>query len=499
MPEGVLHFLQALQHGSPYPLVFHTLLFALVFGVLFVLNIGLSRWPAARTYLLLAFSLFFYYKAGGAWVLLLCGTALVDYTIGLLMHRTQKQRTKDALLYTSVVVNLGVLAYFKYTLFFVKSWADVTGTEALVLNIMLPIGISYYTFRSLTYVLDLHRELIEAPERNYARYLLFVSFFPTLLAGPITRAIDFLPQLRQKLNLTNEQVGRAFFLFTLGFCKKVILADYLAANFTTRVLDAPGLFTGMEGYLALLGYGVQLYADFSGYTNMALGVALLLGIALPENFNRPFRATSVTDFWRRWHLTLSSWFNDYVFTPLNFSWRGLRYAGTAAAIVVTFLLSGLWHGASYSFVLWGLAHGLAIALEYLTTGVRTRLRTALGTRWGTPVMNFFGWILTLHFLLFTFALFRCATLTDAGTLLARIFTAFQGELFVRWLSEYAAPAGVLLLGLLLLVVPAGVKRVLQAHFIALPWPVQALLVALAVALAYQVRSADMQPFIYLQF
>jgi D-alanyl-lipoteichoic acid acyltransferase DltB (MBOAT superfamily) len=497
LPQWLAHLLQALSHGSPYPLFFNTVLFAALFTLLYALQLALARYNAVRLALLLLFSLYFYYKTSGWFVLLLCATAAHDWLVGLGIFHAKKQWQKDALLYLSLAVNLGLLGFFKYALFFTRTWYDLWSMPQpeLVWHVALPIGISFYTFKTLSYVIDVHRETIEAPTRNYLHYLLYVSFFANILAGPITRAGEFLPQLGQRFVLTREQLGRAVFLFALGLIKKVVVADYLAANFTDRVLDSPGAFTGLENLLSLYGYAIQLYCDFSGYTDMALAVALLLGFELTGNFNEPFKATSVSNFWRRWHITLSSWFNDYVFMPLNFSWRAWGRWGVALAALVTFLLSGLWHGAGWGFVLWGLAHGAAIGYEALAQQPRAWVAGKL-PHW---LYNPLSTVLTFHFLLLTYILFRTHSLADAATCAQRILNNFSGDLFARWLEQYLFPALVLLLGLAMHFAPTRFKQWLRQTFVGLPWPVQALALALVVVLVYQSRTAGLQPFIYLQF
>lgn len=496
-PAWLADLLQALGHDSPYPLLFNTVLFAALFTLLFAAQWALSRWNGVRLALLLFFSLYFYYKASGWFVLLLCATAAHDWVVGLGIFQARKQWQKNALLYWSVALNLGLLGFFKYTLFFTRTWYDLWGLPQpeLVWHITLPIGISFYTFKTLSYVIDVHREMIDTPERNPLHYLLYVSFFANILAGPITRATEFLPQLRMPFALGKAQVGRAVYLFALGLFKKIVVADYLAANFTDRVLDSPGAFTGLENLLALYGYAIQLYCDFSGYTDMALAVALLLGFELAGNFNEPFKATSVSNFWRRWHISLSSWFNDYVFMPLNFGWRNWGRWGVALAAVLTFLLSGLWHGAGWGFVLWGLAHGLAIAFETLMQPPRAWL----GSKVPAWLWNGIGTLVTFHFLLVTYMLFRTHSVADSLTVADRILNHFSADLFLRWLDQYLFPALVLLLGFALHFAPTRFKQWCGHTFVKLPWPVQAIALALVVVVVYQSRTAGAQPFIYLQF
>lgn len=479
-------------------LVFHGTLFVSLFAAVYALYAALSR-TRARIYVLLAFSLYFYYKFSGPFVLLMLGTALLDWALSLALHRTRGDGARLALKYTSIGLSLGLLGYFKYTNFFVQSWWSIAnpGSEAPVYDILLPIGISYYTFKSIHYILEVHGG--EAPERNFFHYLTYISFFPNILAGPISRKDEILPQLRQPLQLSREDMGRAFFLFVKGLFKKIVIADFLAVNFVNRVFSSPDSYSGFENLMATYTYGFQLYADFSGYVDMALGVALLLGFRLQPNFNEPFKATNISDFWRRWHMTLSSWFNDYVFVPLSFAWRGWRRAGTILAVLLTFTLSGLWHGPHWAYVLWGTSHGLAIAYEVATGGIRKRL-AALLPRWLYTTLSV---LVTYQFLAFTYILFQAAVLNKdldyMGLMYGKIFTQLDWTLAPAFVQAYLWVVVVLALAILLHYLPTRWKLTLERSWIRTPWLLQPLLLALAVLLIYQVKSAAMLSFVYLQF
>jgi D-alanyl-lipoteichoic acid acyltransferase DltB (MBOAT superfamily) len=496
------NLLGALVHNPQLPatqLLFTGSLFWLLFTATFALMVLVGRWPLVRTGLILAFSLFFYYKFSGWFVLLLVGTALADWAMALAMAREQDGPLRTFWKVLAVGMNLSLLAYFKYTNFFVQSWWRVAnpGEAAPLYDILLPIGISYYSFKSISYILDVHGG--EAPERNPLRYLAFVSFFPNILAGPISRADEILPQLRKPLHLSREQAGLAVFLFIKGLFKKIVIADYLGQNFVNRIFDSPGLYSGLENLMATYAYGFQLYADFSGYVDMALGIALLMGFQLRPNFNEPFKATNLSDFWRRWHMTLSQWFNDYVFVPLSFAWRRWARLGTLLAVLLTFTLSGLWHGPHWGYVLWGLSHGLAIAWEVASAGWRKRVRA----RVPVGLYRVLSILLTYQYLAVTYVLFQAAVLGKdmayIGLMYEQMFTAVQWGLMGQWLAAYAWVAVVLGLAVLLHYWPRAHKQAVQQAFCRLHWALQALLAATAVLLIWQVKSAALVPFVYLQF
>ncbi|MBN2683403.1 MAG: MBOAT family protein [Bacteroidales bacterium] len=288
----------------------------------------------ARSSFLFFVSLFFYYKTGGYFFSLLIFSTLVDYFIGRGIHLSKKDYKRKLLVVLSVFVNLGVLAYFKYSYFIIENINDLFGTNLHVVNylsvwtnavsgsnfsvsnIILPVGISFYTFQTISYSIDVYRKKVD-PVKSIIDFGFYVSFFPQLVAGPIVRAAEFIPQIYQKYSLTKAEFSHAIFLIMNGLFKKMIVSDYISINFVERVFDAPLQYSGLENLLGLYGYSIQIYCDFSGYTDIAIGIALLLGFRLPLNFNSPYKAANITDFWRRWHISLSSWLRDYLYIPLG--------------------------------------------------------------------------------------------------------------------------------------------------------------------------------------
>jgi alginate O-acetyltransferase complex protein AlgI len=342
---------------------------------------------------------------------LMLSTTTVDYIAALMIHRTDAARRRNAWLVGSLVVNLGLLGYFKYAGFFLNSLNGIgkaIGAPVGLpdLHILLPIGISFYTFNSMSYTIDVWRKRVE-PTKHILEYTTFVALFPHLIAGPIVRFVDLLPQLRRpRPKLTSEAAGVGAYFFTCGLVKKLLLADQLSPHVDALFLHAPRLgFVG--SWAAALGYALQLYFDFSGYSDMAVGLAWLIGFRFPQNFNSPYKAVNVSDFWRRWHMSLSAWFRDYLFIPLGGSRRGAKR--TVVNLVVTMFLAGLWHGAAWTFVVWGLVHGLAL-------GVHGVLRS----RGLTPKSVLVNRVVTFLYVVAAFVIFRAPNLHIAGTILWRM-------------------------------------------------------------------------------
>ncbi len=342
--------------------------------------------PMARTALLIGASYFFYMAsprppagshlpAPWYFVGLLLVSTFLDYIASAKIHaaaeklshplpevQNSARRTRNAWLVTSLVGNLGLLGYFKYTNFFIEAFTDVAnlfglGIVAPHLDLLLPIGISFYTFQSLSYTIDVWRQRL-TPEPNFAKFALFVVFFPQLVAGPIVRASEFLPQLHQRPSLTRADIEESLFRIFKGLAKKVILGDWIAAGFADLIFSTPDAYTSLEVLLALYAFTLQIYADFAGYSDIAIGVARLMGFKIPENFDRPYQARNLAEFWRKWHMTLSTWLRDYLFFPLGGS--KVSPARTYFNLWLTMFLVGMWHGASWNFVIYSNLHGLAM-------------------------------------------------------------------------------------------------------------------------------------------
>lgn len=366
---------EALAHVFQYdpdrPLLFNSGDFFLLFGLFYLGYLVLLRRFNLRILYTLSFSLFFYYQSSGWYFFLLLFSTLVDFALGHFIYRARTPAWRRLFLLLSLGVNLGLLGYFKYTNFFIGSINDLLARNFAFQDLFLPVGISFFTFQTMSYSIDIYRgHLIPLTEgiRNTRTFLtrlldfaFFVSFFPQLVAGPIVRAADFIPQIRRKPRLTRRAMGQAFLLIMGGLLKKAVISDYISINFVDRVFEGPRLYSGFENLLAAYGYAIQIYCDFSGYSDMAIGLALLMGFFLPENFRRPYTATSLQDFWRRWHISLSTWLRDYLYISMGGNRKGK--ARTYLHLMITMLLGGLWHGAGWVFIIWGGLHGLGLAFE----------------------------------------------------------------------------------------------------------------------------------------
>ena len=384
---------------------------------IFLVAVFLLYWPVARNRslalaVILLANYFFYAKWDLFYLFLIPAASTCDFAIGLALERSKSKPLRRILVWLSVLLNLGILASFKYMPFFLDNYSRLSGRPAPEWHWIFPLGISFYAFQSLTYTIDIYRRDAKATS-SYLAYLASVSFFPTTLAGPITRVATLLPQFEKKdKTLSSSDSGKAMFLIALGLTKKLLVADFLADNLVNRVFDLPKLYTGAETLIAVYAYALQLYYDFSGYTDIAIGSALLLGIKLPINFNMPYSAESIADFWRRWHISLSNWLRDYLY----FSLPGLRSKWkifTYLNLIVTMVLGGLWHGASWNFVIWGALHGCGLAVTRAVQGAAPKVD---GSGWGRIGRIF----LTVNFVCFAWIFFRAPTLEAAGSILSRI-------------------------------------------------------------------------------
>lgn len=444
---------------------------------------------ASRTAMMLyvvAFNLYFAYRLNGSVMWLLPATACFNYALTQEMA-LREGRTRKLLLATVVVADLAVLAYFKYATFILN---DVIGlmlrTNFSLGSIVLPVGISFYTFQGISHAVDVYRRRFTM-NTTLLEYFFYLTFFPLLLAGPITRAENLIPRLRRNRQASSRMVWSGLWLIMLGLVKKNMVSDYIG-QFTTWVFDAPQTFSGFENMAALLGYPVQIYFDFSGYSDMSIGAAAILGFCLPDNFRFPYRALNLTDFWRRWHISLSTWFRDYLYIPLGGNRKGtLRmYANN----FITMLVAGLWHGASWMFVIWGALHGFGLCVHKFFS--RQLHITIPSTLWG----NTLSWLITYVYVCFAWSFFRSQSLTQLGTMYNKITADFSWAYLSPFV--YARPLWtVCLIGAMLTyLIPERTYTRLQLRFITLPWLAKFLLFIVCVQLAIEVAQEDVQPFIY---
>ena len=601
---------------SSSPLLFTQFYFWAFFAIVYIIFALIGNKRLMRNAFLFFVSLFFYFKTSGFSLLILLFVTISDFLIAKRISRAPKQGSKKAWLILSIVLDLSILCYFKYSYFFADIIHTITGAEIKIVDIfaqlgnvfagremfsvdaiVLPVGISFFIFQVISYTIDVYRKEIE-PVKNILDFGFYVSFFPQLVAGPIVKASDFIPQLYKKYHLGRRQFGIAIFWILNGLAKKIILSDYIAVNFIDRVFENPLLFTGFENLTALFGYSLQVYADFSGYTDIAIGVAMLMGFYLPQNFDSPYKAVNPPDFWRRWHMSLSRWLKSYLYIPLggnreasfgtyfwivlfaiigailSGSWAvSLIFLGIGLVVIaishiskerkkniianlnrfITMLLGGLWHGASWNFIIWGGLNGAGMIVYqfWKNTGwhFRMLLVTLLSaglivirhynpapiwnllTIWmlviyagfiiryiyhlckgskGQVLGTIWGVIQTFTFITFTRLFFRSGSNLDpesaneeawntAQNMVNQIGGKWDTSLIPDICAAYWEVFALILLGMIIHWMPSRWKRWYRLNFALLPIPLMILVIVAAVFVIYQFITADVQAFIYFQF
>jgi alginate O-acetyltransferase complex protein AlgI len=505
-------FQEIFYYSQNKPLLFTQFLFWIFF---FVLMLGYSliyKTKRLKLAYIMVFSLFFYYKCAGYFFFLLLFSTLFDFGMSHLIHRAQKKPLRLFFLTCSIIVNIGLLCFFKYFAFFtgilnnaldlhiqpfnfLAAGANMIGnTHFDVGKIILPVGISFFTFQTISYAVDVYRRKI-MPAKNILDFGFFVTFFPQLVAGPIVRAADFLPQIYKKYELTLVDFNRALYLILNGLMKKIMISDYISVNFVDRVFDNPKLYSGFENLMAVFGYSMQIYCDFSGYTDIAIGLALLIGFRLPLNFNAPFKSANVTEFWRRWHISLSTWLTDYLFVPIATATRRWGKMGIVFALFITFFLSGLWHGAGWTFIIFGCMHGLAMIFEFLTSRLRKKTRKIVPHIIYHPISV----IITYLFVCFTWMFFRSHDFNTVFVMLDRIGNHFNWDLIPAVVQGYYKIFALIVLAFLIHMMPGNWKNGIIGVFMNTPLPLKAVAISVIVILLYQLTSLGVQPFIYFQF
>ncbi|HOH47747.1 MAG TPA: MBOAT family protein, partial [Candidatus Cloacimonadota bacterium] len=465
-----------LSYNPSQPLLFTSSFFMFFFLLIMLPYPILVNKIKVRTWYLMLFSLYFYYKTSGVFVLLLLITSAVNFYLGALIHTRDKKSSKNWLMTLSLIWNLGSLGYFKYTNFIIDTINSVFGGQLPMMDIFLPVGISFFTFQSLSYTMDIYFGKLE-PIRSFKDFAFFVSFFPQLVAGPIVRASWFIPQINQKLHLDKETTAKALVLIFAGLIKKGIIADYISINFVDRIFESPALFSGVENLIGVYAYGLQIYCDFSGYSDIAIGLAYLMGFELAANFNVPYTASSITDFWRRWHISLSTWLRDYLYIPLGGNRKGK--ARQYINLLITMVLGGLWHGASWNFVFWGALHGIGLTFDKLWLSLKISKNR---------FMKVISTFVTFNFVSFAWIFFRARSFEDAWTVLGRIFTEFKAPIFTQWLREYSLVAWLIAIGYLIHWIPQKFDQGIEKVLVKTPVVVQAAVLSCLIWLVFQFRS-----------
>ncbi|WP_426792271.1 MBOAT family O-acyltransferase [Sphingobacterium sp. WOUb80] len=464
------------------PLLFNNGFFVYFFFLFIILFYVLRNHQRARTYVFCLFSLYFFYKASGVFVLLVLLSAIIDFVLSNRIYNSKNKGGKKILLLCSIVFNLSLLIYFKYTNFFVELSNLAFHTHLSILNVLLPVGISFYTFENISYSIDVYKGEFK-PTDKFSEYLLFLSFFPKLVMGPIVRAKDFVPQIIQPYQISEGDLKKGFYLIFSGLFKKLIISDYITLNLVNYIFDDPKLHTGLENLIGVYGYAFVIYCDFSGYSDVAIGIALWLGFRIPPNFLSPYQSKNITEFWRRWHISLSSWLRDYLYIPLggNRNWslatlissllfisgifvasthlfhlsyalsacivgsiifilflpalltREQRGLAASANLLTTMLLGGFWHGASWNFILWGSFHGIGLAIHKIWLIFPGKRRGAMNDN---KVFNVLSLLLTFHFVCFTWIFFKAVDVHTALAMIEQIVYNFDANSFFPFYENY---------------------------------------------------------------
>ena len=442
----------------------------------FLLAVLLVYWPLARYRLpalgLILLANYLFYARWDIWYLILIPIAsTVDFAIGRGLEFTKDTLLRRLLVGASVMLNIGLLSTLRFK------------PDLLEHNLVLPLTLSFYAFQALTYTIDIYRGDSKSTP-SYLAHLAAVSFFPTIIAGPITRVSSLVTQFEKRKPVAAVDGSRALFMIGMGLSKKLLIADFLSTNFVNRVFDFPSLYTGAENLLAVYAYAVQIYCDFSGYTDIARGSAMLMGFQLPVNFNRPYMSRNLADFWRRWHITLSHWLRDYLF----FSLPGKRSKFMPYInLVITMVLGGLWHGANWNFAVWGLLHGVGLAV---VRGWQTWRGAAQPSRAG----QLFATLATFHFVAFAWIFFRAPNLETVGAILGQI-----GSLTISFENVSGPIALVLAIGLAAHYIPKKWNDSVVDLFVRAPFYAQAAVLLLLMLGLQNVVSSGAAPFIYTKF
>ena len=488
------NLLELLKYNPQEPMIFSSGIFLWLFLGFSFIYMLLEKKLTARLLFVTLFSYYFYYKSSGTYFFLLAVVTVSDFYLARTIDRSRDNKRKMKwLMALSLIIDLGLLAYFKYTNFFVGSIAEILGKNFQPWDIFLPVGISFFTFQSMSYTIDIYRGKLK-PLPSILDYAFYVSFFPQLVAGPIVRASDFVPQIRKPLRITNKMFAEGVYFIIIGLFKKAVISDYISINYVDRIFDNPQLYTGVETLLGLYAYTIQLYCDFSGYSDMAIGIALLLGFKFPMNFNQPLMSESVSDFWRRWHISLSSWIRDYIYFSLGGSRKG--EVRTYINLFIAFTLCGLWHGASFNYVVFGVIQGVFIGLHRFY-----RLRILKHDKH----YQSHGWkrivaiILTIHFFCLCWIVFRNSSYDSFWMMTTQLFTQFHPEVFIDVIVAYKYVFMLVAFGFITHYLPKSVHNNCVYMMRRGGVVFQALILVVTIYIVIQMKSSEIQPFIYFQF
>ena len=477
-----------LAYEADHPMLFSSGLFWVLFLIFLPVYALLRSRRQQMVVYVVAFSLYFYYKSSAWFFMLLIITSVLDWCLSRIMSDTRKLWKRRLCLWMSIGMSLSILGFFKYANFFLWNWNQMVEGNFQPLDIILPVGISFYTFQSISYIVDVYKGRV-SPTETWIEYLFFLSYFPALVAGPIVRADYFLPQIQNRDHASRQEMAAGLWLIILGLVKKAVVADYIA-QYNDLIFASPTGYSGLESLMGVVGYVVQIYCDFSGYSDMAIGISAIMGFRLTQNFNFPYKSRNLTDFWRRWHISLSTWLRDYVYIPLGGNRRGtLR---TYVNNFLTMLVGGLWHGAAWKFIIWGGMHGVGLI-------VHKALRPWLVKIPDTWPVKAASWTLTMAYVSFLFIFFRAASFEDAWLIIRNIFGNFD----IAYLAPFVRVRYVWLIFVAMIIavhsLPTRWINAAGDWFVRAPFGAKLAVFIVAVQLVVQFMSEDVMPFIYFQF
>ncbi len=556
MIDNLLPKLQEFFSFSPKSTIFFTevsfwIFFTVVYGIFAIVH----KKYTLRTLFLLVVSIFFYFKTSGMFFLLMLFSITNDFFVAKAIHKSENARKRKLLIIYSVILNLGLLSFFKYAYFFTDSYNQIFHTDNKVFNyfahwsntafgthfdidkILMPVGISFYTFQILSYTVDVYRKKL-TPLNSFFDFAFYASFFPQVLSGPIVKARDFIPQINKPFTLNKYQFGLAIFMILNGLIKKLVVGDYIADNFINRVYGNPLLFSGVENLLAVIAYSMQVYLDFSGYTDIAIGLALLMGFKLKMNFNSPYKAKNTSDFWKRWHISLSSWLQEYLYIPLGGNRRGSiasyviigilsvfiallldatwilwivgsialvlaglsyflpdlkNYINTNINLMITMLLGGLWHGATLNFIIWGGLNGLGLVVSKFWRRISPYEKMK---SWPVHWWKVFN---TFIFITMTRIFFRAEDMNQANEVIGKIFGDIHWSILPDILINFKEVFLLLALAFVVHWLPDNIKWQYKKMFIKSPVWAKVAITVVTVIMIYQTMDSEMTPFIYFSF
>ena len=493
MKDSIDLIMQQLLYNPKDPLVFNSGFFLFFIALFFISYPFVYNHPTGRIRFFLFFSLFFFYKACGFFVGIIVLSAIVNYSLSIAIFDAQKDRHKRVLLLISILLNLGSLCFFKYTDLFIDLINGFRINQISALHLVLPIGISFYTFENLSYTIDVYKGNFK-PTRAFIDYLFFLSFFPKLVMGPIVRASDFMPQIRRIINVDESGLGKGLYLIISGIVKKVIISDFIYSNYVQYIFDDPARHSGIECLIGIYGYAIVIYGDFSGYSDMAIGLAQWMGFSIPANFNFPYQASNITEFWHRWHISLSTWLKDYLYISLG--GNRLGKSRQLLNLLITMLLGGLWHGANLKFVFWGGLHGLALIADKMVMPYRKALPSSgiIGS-----ITKVLGILITFNFVCFCWIFFKAKDFTDALIIINQIAKNFNSGALLALIQGYKSVIALLVGALFLHFLSSKIRIKLEDRVRTLSLAGKAILLFIVIWLVIQVKqSAPILP-IYLQF